>query len=724
MSPSGASIVLYQPQIASWPDQKHMTLYTAVSYQANEKTTPALGVLKVEADTNVALGQRLVSFSEFTVAEASFPGTPKDDVKAIVDDILAAVPHDQRVIALDRVLAMVDTSQVTAHNIEGVKADPPPVFFSQTPAVLINLDGPPIWSPIPGTDLRFAVNTNWDLFLTAEPQSYYLRVDKSWMTASALQGPWRQANKLPASFNRLPDDGNWTDVRAALQPQSAGRAPTVFVSEKPAELLLLDGAPKYVPVPDTGLQWVSNTDADVFRVGTTGAVYLLVSGRWFSAPDFSGPWTFATPQLPDDFKRIPLNHPRSRVLASVPGTRQAIEAVLLAQIPQTATVNRREISAPAVNYAGAPQFEPIEKTSVARAVNTDKDILRVGGMYYMCFEGVWFVSSTASGPWNVADTIPKEIYEIPISSPAHDVTYVTVENSDDDEVTFAAAPAYSGMMVAWGTAVWGSGWYYPPYYYPGAFYPAYFPYYPSYGYGAHYNPWTGAYTRGGAIYGPYGGAGYGARYNPTTGTWARGAAAYGPAGARGAMQAYNPRTGTIGSTVQGSNVYGSWGSTAVKRGDQWAQTSRVTRNATGTTSRVTQGSGGGDALTRRGPQGNSAIGRTGSGDVYAGRDGNVYRNQGGSWQKYGDGSWSNVERPVGTTGQRAAQSGLSGATATQLNSDRSARADGAQRTSDFGSAGRSGSGSFRPSGGGGFGGGGGGFRGGGGGGGFRGGGRR
>jgi hypothetical protein len=404
--------------------------------------------------------------------------------------------------------------------------------------------------------------------------------------------------------------------------------------------------------------------------------------------------------------------------------------VLLAEIPQTATVNRREISAPVVSYEGAPQFEPIEQTSVARAVNTDKQILKVGNMYYMCFDGVWFVGNAATGPWTVADTIPREIYQIPISSPAHNVTYVTVDSADDDEVTFEAAAAYTGMMVAWGTAVWGSGWYYPPYYYPGAFYPAYYPSYPSYGYGARYNPWTGAYTRGGAVYGPYGGAGYGARYNPTTGTWARGAAAYGPAGARGAIQAANPRTGAIGSTIQGSNVYGSWGSTAVKRGDQWAQTARLTRNATGTTSRVTQGSRGGEAFTRRGPQGNAAIGRTGTGDVYAGRDGNVYRNQGGSWQKYGDGGWSNADRPVGTTGQvggRAAQSGLSRDTATQLNQDRSARRDGAQRTRDFNSAGRSGSGSYRPSGGsrsggGGFRGGGGGFRGGGGG--FRGGGRR
>jgi hypothetical protein len=117
------------------------------------------------------------------------------------------------------------------------------------------------------------------------------------------------------------------------------------------------------------------------------------------------------------------------------------------------------------------------------------------------------------------------------------------------------------------------------------------------------------------------------------------------------------------------------------------------------------------------------IGRTGAGDVYAGHDGSIYRNQGGTWQKYGDGGWSNAERPTGTSGQArdlAAQSGASRDTVSQLNRDRSARMDGAQRTSDLNRAGRTGSGSYRPGagarsfGGGGFrGGGGGGFRGGG-----------
>src|SRR5262249_43546952 len=230
--------------------------------------------------------------------------------------------------------------------------------------------------------------------------------------------------------------------------------------------------------------------------------------------------------LPADFKKIPLEHPRSRVLASVPGTDQAAEAVLVAQIPQTARVSRKEVKAPDVAFQGDPKFEPIEQTTVQRAVNTDKDVFKVGDSYYMCYNGVWFVSKTASGPWEVATSVPQEIYQIPVSSPANHVTYVTVEDNDDEWVTFAAAAGYTGLIVAWGCAVWGTRYYYPPYYGFYGGYPYYYGGFPTYGYSAWYNPWTGAYGRSARVYGPYGGAGVGARYNPRTGTYARGAAAY------------------------------------------------------------------------------------------------------------------------------------------------------------------------------------------------------
>ena len=200
-------------------------------------------------------------------------------------------------------------------------------------------------------------------------------------------------------------------------------------------------------------------------------MYYLVSGRWFTAPDFNGPWTFATPNLPDDFKKIPLSHERSRVLASVPGTDQAAEAVLLAQIPETARVDKKQVKAPEVQYQGEPQFQPIEQTTVSRAMNTDKDIIKVGDLYYMCFQGVWFMGRSPNGPWEVTGSVPGQIYEIPVSSPAYNVTNVTVVEDNSDAVVFATAAAYTGMMVAWGCAVWGTGYYYPPYVYYGGFYP-------------------------------------------------------------------------------------------------------------------------------------------------------------------------------------------------------------------------------------------------------------
>jgi hypothetical protein len=708
-TPSGAELIVYQPQISSWPDQKNAVLYAAVSYTPKGAAKPALGTVKVESATNVAPDRRLVSFSEFRITESNFSTLPRDQTRTLLSELTAAVPLNERVIALDRVLANIDKSQIIPKNIEGVKADPPPIFFSKTPAVLVNVDGDPIWSPIKGNDLQYAVNTNWDLFQYTPTKTLYLRATDTWLQAAALQGPWTYAGPLPDSFYKLPNDPNWKDAKGALPGKKIAPtdAPRVFATTTPAELILLKGEPAYAPVAGTaGLLWVSNTESDVFRVSRSGLVYFLTSGRWFSAPDFSGPWTFASPNLPADFKKIPLEHARSRVLASVPGTPEAAEAVLLAQIPQTATV-RTDLQAPEVTYQGTPEFQPIEKTTVQRAVNTDKDIIKVGDLYYMCFQGVWFMSKSATGPWAVTGDVPKAIYTIPVSSPSYSVTYVTVQTTSPTTVVYVASPAYSGMMVAWGCAVWGTGYYYPPYVYHGA-YPIYYPHYPTYGYAAAYNPWTGTYARGAVAYGPYGGAGYAAAYNPRTGTYARGAVAYGPYGAAGAAQAYNPRTGAYGQTRQGANPYGSWGSTSVARGDQWASTQRTTNNATGVTTRTTQSSAGSSARVT-GPGGSTAaVAKSNSGDLYAGHDGNVYKkDSSGGYQKYDNGSWSNVQQPTQAQKQqaqsqassRAASAGANSATMSQVQNDAAARAQGAQRTNTYSRGG--GGSSYRPSGGGG-----------------------
>ena len=174
------------------------------------------------------------------IVEASFQTLPKEQTREIVATIEQVIPAEDRVIALDRVLANLDKSQIVPKNVEGIKADPPTIFFSKTPAVMVNLDGEPIWSPIRDNDLKFAVNTNWDLFQHVPSDTLYLRHEKSWLKAAEVKGPWSPAGALPESFKKLPADDNWKDVKASLPgaPLAAAAVPAVFVSFIPAELIL------------------------------------------------------------------------------------------------------------------------------------------------------------------------------------------------------------------------------------------------------------------------------------------------------------------------------------------------------------------------------------------------------------------------------------------------------------------------------------------------------
>jgi hypothetical protein len=257
------------------------------------------------------------------------------------------------------------------------------------------------------------------------------------------------------------------------------------------------------------------------------------------------------------------------------------------------------------------------------------------------------MSPNATGPWTTASSVPKEIYTIPPSSPVYNVTYVTQSTTPEGTVQSSYTAGYLGTFIA-GAAVGailasGTGYYYPPYYgYPVGGYPVYHPYAATYGVGAYYNTYAGAYGTAKGVYGPYGGAAAGAAYNPYTGTYARGATAYGPYGSRSVAQAYNPYTGTYAATKQGSNAYSSWGQSVVSNGNKSAYTQHYS-NANGTVA-TAQGSQGGAAAGVSTKYGDTAAAKTANGNMYATHDGNVYKNTGNGWSSYDNGNWNSVNK--------------------------------------------------------------------------------
>jgi len=695
LTQNGAQLIYYQPQVDDWKDFKQLEARMAVSLTP-PGDKPKVGVVSLRFQTDSDSDSRTVTLMNTQITRTSFPGASPQDAERFDKLVRSFLPPDKTItISLDRLVATVNKSK-EVRAAPQMKNDPPQIFVSYSPAILLSIDGDPVRVPVEKTGLEFVANANWPLFFEKSSSTYFLYGGEHWMKSANLQGPWASTQTLPNDMKTVAADPDWGDLKDAVPPKKSGPAPKVLIG-KQAELILFKGKPAYHAIPSTQLSYATNTESDVFLHNPTKTYYYLTHGRWFSAKDLNGPWTFATTSLPPDFAKIPRNNPAADVLSSVPGTPEAADAVLLAQVPNTIRVNPAEAAKQVnVKYTGEPQFKPIESTSLSYAVNTPEKVIKVGDLYYLCFQGVWFMSNTPNGPWKTASSVPKEIYEIPASSPVYNVTYVTQKETDDGDVECSHTAGYTGAFIFGATMgavlAWGTGYYYPPYYGWYGGYPVYYGYPRTYGYGGFYNS---AWGYGGArgVYGPYGGATWGAAYNPATGRYSRGATAYGPGGSRSVGRSYNPYTGAYGTTRQGSNAYSNWGSSVVSRGGQSAVT-RHYSNARGTVG-TARTSSGGAAVGAAGAGGRGVVGRTAGGDMYAGRDGNVYRNNNGNWQKYNNGSWNSVNKPAADAGSRA--SSFSGqrtsATTQSLQQDSANRQRGAQQSQRYSNAQRS-SGSF------------------------------
>src|SRR5436853_4444059 len=507
------SLVYYQPQIDAWTNYKELTLRMAFSLTPKGQKE-IVGVIEAQAQTDVNMDDRSVLLRDFKINEVKLPGLDPAKASQVDQAVRSFLPPGHTVVmALDRLVASVEKTQ--APTPVQVQNNPPEIFVSNTPAILLNIDGEAVRADIAGTNLGFVVNSNFPLFFE-KGGANYLFTGEQWLKSPVLEGPWAPVASLPKDMTKVANDPKWAQMKKPiLSPSAKGKPPTIFYSTKPAEVILFQGQPNYANIPGTQLTVATNTDADLFVYNPTQTYYYLAAGRWFKASDLKGPWTYTTPDLPPDFANIPENSPAGRVLVSVPGTDDAKDAVLMAQVPPTATVDPKAAEPAKVTYTGDPEFKPIEGTSMQYATNTADKVIKVGDVYYLCLQGVWFMSPNPQGPWTTATSVPQEIYTIPPSSAVYNVTYVTQTANPDGTIQARYTAGYLGAFVlgaATGAIIAnGSGYYYPPYvYHPPYGYAGYYPYAATYGgayYGAaHYNSATGAYGWSQTAYGPYGSA--------------------------------------------------------------------------------------------------------------------------------------------------------------------------------------------------------------------------
>jgi hypothetical protein len=672
----GSSFAVYQPQMEQWEGNQWLGR-AAFSVTKGSTGKPLYGVLWFEARTEIEKAKRLVSFSDIKVTRVSFPSAPEK--AALLQNALQShVQQRGEVIALDRLLAEMaanDAERASASAGYNVRNDPPRVFFSTRSAILVLIDGAPVFRQVEGTDLERVINTRV-LIVRDRRNNFYLHLLNGWLQTDNLMASWRPAASVSRELTKAADAAAASKQVDLLNGPKDGislndaartdQLPTIYVSTEPAELLQTDGDPQVAAIPNTELVYVTNTENDIFVHTTTQAHYILLAGRWFSAQSMRGPWTYvASDKLPADFARIPATHEKANVLVSVAGTPQAKEALIANSIPETATVPRASTTM-SVNYDGAPQFKSIENTTLQYAVNTSTPVIVVDTRsYYAVQNGVWFVATSATGPWTVAATVPTVVYSIPVSSPLHYVTYVKIYGSTPAVVYVGYTPGYYGTVVtSSNVVVYGTGWYYPPYvgaYWYGA------PY--TYGYGVVFNwgvasGWGYAYassyyyasgTRAAWANAYTGNVGYGAAYAGTTANGTRYAARgftntnvyTGTTVRGGGAVAYNPNTGRIAAGQAGAvnNPY-TGNAAAGARGVTYNPNTGVISG--GAVGGVRNGSTGavttGRSAFAYNPNTNNGV-AVANNNVYADRNGNIYRyNQSTGVQQRTDSGWETVQR--------------------------------------------------------------------------------
>jgi hypothetical protein len=686
------TFTIYQPQVDNWKENL-IDLYCAVELKAGKESATKYGVVWLQARTEVDKINRLVTLDQAKVTKVKFPVAPgmEPELTALLEKKL---PGATKTVSLDRLEAALEEDSEAVKGVD-VKNDPPKVIIASKPSLLVLIDGRPQMGDVPGLKLRTVINTKSIILHDESKQLYYLRVQDWWLQAKELEGSWEYANNLSDDMKKAEEVVSQNEAQNPpnepnkQQPSLKGTGkkvdfaeiPVAYVAFGPTELIESKGEPTYKLIPGTGLEYVSNTNGNIFRLG--GQHYILLSGRWFKAATLDGPWTFVTAaDMPADFAKVPTDNPKATVLASVPGKPEAKEALIANAIPQTATITRSEAKL-TIQYDGEPTFVPMEGASMSYAKNTSTAVIKVSDNNYYCVEaGVWFKGSSPQGPWLVADTVPEQIYDIPPSSPLYYVTYVRVYGSTPDVVYVGYTPGYYGTVVSSSTmtVVYGTGWYYPPYISPIAWYGwpytygagAGFTYSQDtgwsfgfgYGYGYYYPwyyPWWGPIGYYGCCWYPYYGWGAwgGAAIANVYGVW--GSTAYSRTGAAWA----NPYTGNYGAATRGayhntqtgrSTVAGRGYHTNIYTGNTYGYRGGATYNPN--TGIVAGGGAGfvGNIYTGQGAAGrggfiynintNAGI-AAGKNNIYAGKDGTVYRynRDSGSWSINSGSGWKPVERP-------------------------------------------------------------------------------
>src|SRR5215470_1637860 len=250
-SDGGVSFTVYPPQLERWQAER-LEGQAAVAVRAAGTDKPVFGVVSLSARTE-ADANGTVKVRDIVVSRASFP-TAGTDSRGYLDAVRRRLASVTWTVARDRLESEVAIEHASRESqSQPLRNAPPRIYYSESQAILVPVDGAPQLKELPGLDLSRVINTRALILQDRTSRRYYLFVADHWMEAPAIEGPWSEAQVRPSVLEEAKEQVQAAGQVDLVEGSESSRPPEVFVTTGPAELLQTDGPPEYQPIPRTNL---------------------------------------------------------------------------------------------------------------------------------------------------------------------------------------------------------------------------------------------------------------------------------------------------------------------------------------------------------------------------------------------------------------------------------------------------------------------------------------
>jgi hypothetical protein len=221
--------------------------------------------------------------------------------------------------------------------------------------------------------------------------------------------------------------------------------PRIVISNRPMRLMLIDGAPAKEKIDGSELEYVINTDWDVFHHQSSDRWFILTDGLWLTNSMLSsGDW-LSTTELPVEFQNLTLNSFWPQVAAAMPPRPPDTPP-----LPFTISYEPTDL----IIIDGDAQLELIPGTVVRYVKNTKSDLFQLADRYYLLVSGRWFMTKDLKRMWYAVKQLPTAFSSIPAD---HEKSYVRASVPGTDEARIAmieaAIPRMSEVSLDAGNSI-------------------------------------------------------------------------------------------------------------------------------------------------------------------------------------------------------------------------------------------------------------------------------